>query len=148
MKYSIFCFKEVYYIVISCMLPIPRSFFSVIRIACQSGPTFAHIRVERGTAVYATGKKALWGLFVTSSFSSSRFFFVFLSIYLFFILSVSFYPSINFPLCYLYSSFIFDCYVSGACRSQWPRGLRADSHYTSRFRSVAERHRSVNFFHV
>ena len=26
--------------------------------------------------------------------------------------------------------------------------LRADSHYTSRFRSVAERHRSVKFSHV
>ena len=38
-----FCFKEVYYNVISCMLPIPRSFFSVIRIACHSGPTFARI---------------------------------------------------------------------------------------------------------
>jgi len=27
-------------------------------------------------------------------------------------------------------------------------GIRADSHYTSRFRSVAERHRSVKFSHV
>jgi hypothetical protein len=26
--------------------------------------------------------------------------------------------------------------------------IRADSHYTSRFRSVAERHRSVKFSHV
>jgi len=26
--------------------------------------------------------------------------------------------------------------------------FRADSHYTSRFRSVAERHRSVKFSHV
>ena len=33
-------------------------------------------------------------------------------------------------------------------RSATFRTIRADSHYTSRFRSVAERHRSVNFSHV
>ena len=30
----------------------------------------------------------------------------------------------------------------------WLSSVQADSHYTSRFRSVAERHRSVKFSHV